>query len=136
MTIGGNFMFGLKKEIRILVVDDDSAVLKTLKKVLNKKGYLVFDFDDPALALEHLAKEGVDLILTDLKMPQMDGIQFMVQALKSQPSAPVILITGFATIDTAVSAVKLGAFDYLRKPFEISKIYEVIARALESRNPK
>ena len=125
-------MFNNKK-IKTLVVDDDAEVLKTLVKILKKKGHDVFPFESSITALEYLKQEKMDLILTDLKMPEMDGIQFLSRAKTLRPDAPVILITGFATIDTAVSAIKWGAFDYLRKPFEIKKIYEVVDRALSSR---
>ena len=124
-------MFETKK-IKALVVDDDPDVLRTLAKILKRKGQDVHPFESPVAALEYLKREKVDIILTDLKMPEMDGIQFLYQAKALCPRVPVILITGYAAIDTAVSAIKLGAFDYLRKPFEIKKIYEVIDRALSA----
>ena len=120
------------KKIKTFVVDDDAEVLKTLKKILERKGHEVEAFSAAPAALERLKEEPPDLILTDLKMPEMDGIQFLTSARAVHPDIPVILITGFATIDTAVSAIKWGAFDYLRKPFEIKHIYEVIDRALAS----
>ena len=125
-------MFEFKKGIRVLVVDDDFYALGVLKEVLEKKGCRILDFTNPHAALEELKKEKVDLVLSDLKMPEMDGIHFMNQVKKMYPLVPVILITGFASIDTAVSAMKWGAFDYLKKPYEIPKIYEVIGRALQS----
>ncbi|OGR86481.1 MAG: hypothetical protein A3A86_06790 [Elusimicrobia bacterium RIFCSPLOWO2_01_FULL_60_11] len=118
------------KDIRIVVADDDAEVLKTLAKILKRRGYEVFPFDSPHKALDFLRQEKVDLILSDLKMPDMDGIQFLDKAKKIHPKTPFILITGYATVDTAVSAIKWGAFDYLRKPFEVKKIYEVIDKAL------
>ena len=126
-------MFSAKKGVKTLVVDDDAEVLRTIKRILEKKGHEVFAFESAMTALEHLKAETVDLILTDLKMPGMDGIQFLSRTKALRPNAPVILITGFATIETAVSAIKWGAFDYLRKPFEVEKIYDVIERALGSK---
>ena len=126
-------MFEAEK-VRTLVVDDDAQVLRTLRRIIERKGHEVFSFESALAALDHLKREKVDLILTDLKMPEMDGIQFLSQAKALCPQAAVILITGFATIETAVSAIKWGAFDYLRKPFEIKKIYEVMDRALASKN--
>ncbi len=123
-------MFDSKKT-RVVVVDDDAEVLRTLKKILLRRRYEIFAFDSPIAALEHLRKEKADLILSDMKMPQMDGLQFLIQAKTLQPTTPFILITGYATIDTAVSAIQWGAFDYLRKPFEVKKIYEVIDLALK-----
>ena len=126
------FMFE-KNRVKTLAVDDDAEVLRTIKRILEKKGHEVFAYDSAGAALEHLKKETVDLILTDLKMPEMDGIQFLSRAKALRPYVPVILITGFATIETAVSAIKWGAFDYVRKPFEVKKIYEVIEGALGSK---
>ena len=125
-------MFKFKKEIKVLIVDDDFYSLGVLKEVLRNKGCKVLDFANPSSALEELKKEKVDLVLSDLKMPEMDGIHFMNLVKKMHPSVPVIMITGFASIDTAVSAIKWGAFDYLKKPYEIPKIYDVIERALQS----
>ena len=125
-------MFEPKEKIKVLVVDDDGEVLKTLKKILLRRGYEVLAFESPVEALERLKAERVDLILTDLKMPQMDGVQFVSRAKEIHPRTPVILVTGYATVETAVAAVKWGAFDYLCKPFEIKKIYEVIDNALKS----
>lgn len=124
----------LEPKIRTVVVDDDAEVLKTFKKILERKGHRVYAFESARAALEHLGKETADLILTDLKMPEMDGIQFLTQAKILRPHVPVIMTTGFAAIDTAVSAIKLGAFDYLKKPFELKKIYDVIDRALAAKN--
>ena len=120
------------KKIRILVTDDDAELLKTLVKILSRRGYQTFPFESPVKALEFLKGEKVDLILSDLKMPEVDGIQFLDRAKSIRPKTPFILITGFATVDTAVSAIKNGAFDYLRKPFEVKKIYEVVDRALQT----
>src|SRR3989344_5968191 len=116
----------------ILMVDDDPEVLRTLEKIMKRKGYQTIPFSNPLLALETMRTRRPDLILTDLKMPEMDGIQFMQEAKKIHPSVPVVLITAYATVDTAVSAIQLGGFDHVRKPFEISRIYAVIEKALES----
>ena len=125
-------MFKFKKEIRVMVVDDDFYALGVLKEALEKKGWNVLDFTDPNAALEKLRKEKVDLVLSDLKMPDMDGIYFMNEVKTIHPSVPVILITGFASIETAVRAIQWGAFDYLKKPYEIPKIYDVLDKALQS----
>ena len=111
-------------------MDDDAEVLRTLVKVISRRGYEVFPFDSPLKALMFLKRESADLILSDLKMPEMDGTQFLYDSKKLHPDVPFILITGYATIETAVTAIQNGAFDYLRKPFEVKKIYEVLDRAL------
>lgn len=120
--------------MKILVVDDDAQVLRTLRKILEKKGHQVLAFGSALAALERLKEEPVDLILTDLKMPEMDGIEFLSRAKALHPETPVILVTGFATIEMTVSAIKRGAFDFLKKPFEVQKIVEVVERALASKN--
>ncbi len=125
-------MFGFGKKIRILAVDDDAQVLGTLKKILEKKSYEVLGYTNPVDALARLKTGWVDLILTDLKMPEMDGLQFLEKAKRISPATPIILITAFATIETAVSAIRWGAYDYLTKPFEIKKICEVVKRCLKS----
>src|SRR5207247_10320321 len=111
-------MIKLKEGTKVLLVDDDFYALGVLKEVLQRKGCRILDFTDPSAALEELKKERVDLVLSDLKMPEMDGIHFMNQVKKMQPSVPVILITGFASIDSAVTAIKWGAFDYLKRSEE------------------
>ena len=125
-------MFGPKRKIQILVVDDEPTVSSTIRRILEKRGYSVTTFENPLAALDWIKTDPCDLILTDLKMPQMDGIQFLTQIKRLQPAVPVILITAYSTIDTAVMAIKYGGFDYLQKPFDVQKIYEVVQRALDS----
>lgn len=127
-------MFHANQEIKIVVVDDEPEILRTLKRILSRKGYEVVTFDSPLNALDYLKTERVNLILTDLKMPGMDGVQLLLRVKQSHPSLPVILLTAYATIETAVTAMQQGAFDYLRKPFDIKKIYEIVERAIESSN--
>ncbi|OGR97161.1 MAG: hypothetical protein A2902_03490 [Elusimicrobia bacterium RIFCSPLOWO2_01_FULL_64_13] len=126
-------MFNSNKDVKIIVVDDEPEILRTLQRALSRKGYGVVTFEDPFLALEHVRKEKVDLVLSDLKMPKMDGLQLLLQVKAARPGVPVIMLTGFATIEYAVTAMQQGAFDFLRKPFEIRNIYEVVQSALDSR---
>jgi DNA-binding NtrC family response regulator len=121
------------KRPKILVVDDDSSILETFKSILERKKYDVEIFFRPSEALEYLNKERVDLILSDLQMPEMDGVQFLYQVKKIAPAVPVVLITAHASIETAVSAIQQGAFDYLSKPLDIKKIYAVVEKALARR---
>jgi len=123
----------MTKSVKVMVVDDHPEVLKTLKKILERRGYEVQDFSDPILALEEFQKNKPDIILSDLMMPQMDGIEFLTQVKKLSPLLPFIIMTAFATVDTAAQSTKYGAFDYLRKPFELSKIYDTLDKAI--RNP-
>lgn len=125
-------MFNSNNGLRILVVDDEPEILRTLKRILARKGYDVVTFEDPFKALDHLKTDRVHLILTDLKMPEMDGVQLLLRIKQHYPAIPVVLITAYATISTAVTAMQQGAFDYLRKPFDIKRIYEVVESALDS----
>ena len=124
-----------RSETCILIVDDDKEVLNTLQRILQKRDYQVFTCDKPTQALEMLQSQPMDLILSDLKMPEMNGIQFLYQVKQDHPAIPVILVTGFGSIDSAVKTIQWGGFDYLQKPFEAKKIYEVIERALASSKP-
>ncbi len=124
-------MLSWTKKMKILIVDDEPDSLKVLKDIIEKKGYTTLAFQSPVQALNKIKTEEVDLILTDLKMPEMDGIQFLYQVKANHPLIPIIVLTGYASIDSAVKAVQWGAFDYLRKPCEVTRIYDVLERAGE-----
>jgi DNA-binding NtrC family response regulator len=103
---------------RILVVDDEEIVRESLGGWLEKDGYQVASAPDGRTAVERFKSERWNVVLVDLKMPGMDGLQVLEEARKLQPDAAVILMTAYATVDTAVTAMKMGAFDYLVKPFD------------------
>ncbi len=103
---------------RILVVDDEEIVRESLGGWLEKDGYAVASAPDGRSAVERLKADKLDVLLVDLKMPGMDGLQVLEEAKKLQPDASVVIMTAYATVDTAVQAMKLGAFDYLVKPFD------------------
>ena len=103
---------------RILVVDDEEIVRESLSGWLEKDGFLVESVAEGKVAVERLEAGRWSVLLTDLKMPGMDGLQLLEEARKRQPELVVVLMTAYATIDTAVSAMKLGAYDYLVKPFD------------------
>ena len=103
---------------RVLIVDDEEIVRESLGGWLEKDGYQVYSVPDGRSAVERMKGERWNVILVDLKMPGMDGLQVLEEARKLQPDAAVILMTAYATVDTAVQAMKLGAFDYLVKPFD------------------
>jgi two-component system sensor histidine kinase/response regulator len=114
----------------LLIVDDEAPHLKALCETLSAQGYLTTGFTSPKDALSALRKQPFDLVLTDLMMPEMDGIAFLKAALEINPDIVGIVMTGHGTIDTAVSAMKLGALDYILKPFKLSVILPVLSRAL------
>jgi DNA-binding NtrC family response regulator len=105
-------------ETRVLIVDDEEIVRESLGGWLEKDGYFVASAPDGRAGVERMKSEQWNVMLVDLKMPGMDGLQVLDQARKLQPDAAVIMITAYATVDTAVRAMKLGAADYLVKPFD------------------
>ena len=92
-------------------------LLKNLRRILEKKGHSVSTFNNPLRALDKLEERPCDLIITDLKMPYLDGISLLNKAKLLAPSIEVILVTGFASLDSAITATKQGAFYYLAKPY-------------------
>ncbi len=119
--------------IRILIVDDEVAQMKALCHTLSDQGYLTTGFTSAKTALEELSSQSFDLVLTDLMMPEMDGITLLRTALAKDANLVGIIMTGEGTISTAVEAMKVGAFDYILKPFKLSVILPVLARALAMR---
>ncbi|MBV8136228.1 MAG: sigma-54-dependent Fis family transcriptional regulator [Deltaproteobacteria bacterium] len=118
---------------RILIVDDEPEMIENCRRVLASTGYQCFSTTDSREALRMLERDRPDLLLTDLRMPEMDGMEILRQARETDPHLPVIMLTGHATVETAVAAVKAGAFDYLSKPFSIDQLQLTVARALTKR---
>jgi DNA-binding NtrC family response regulator len=117
--------------IRILLADDDAALRRVIQFKLKQKGYAVAVAEDGAAALEAIKRERYDLLLSDMKMPGLNGIELLEQAKAAQPDLDVILITAYAEISQAVQAVKLGASDYLTKPFEDDQLFIAIEKTLD-----
>lgn len=120
----------------ILVVDDETAIRRALEKFLQSLGHQVFTAGDGQTALDHLAKQTVDLALVDLVMPKLDGISLIKRMKQDSPDLVSIVMTGFGTIATAVEAMRAGAYHYLTKPFELDEIASLIQTALEHRQLK
>jgi two-component system, NtrC family, response regulator AtoC len=121
----------MKEAKRILVVDDDNSVRKLLSVVLGKEGFDVLTADNGLAALDVFRIHSPDIVLMDIRMPEMDGLQALEEISKMRRNATVILMTAYAAVDTAVHAMKLGAFDYIIKPFDIDEILILVKRALE-----
>jgi DNA-binding NtrC family response regulator len=120
-------------QFRVLVVDDEAVIRDALKRILEKERFSVETCVSGHSAIEYLHERDFDLIVTDLKMPGMNGIEVLKAVKTLQPEAPVIMITGYASVDTAVEAMKNGAVDYITKPFTPEQFLEKVERALEQR---
>jgi len=107
----------MRKIVKLLVVDDEAIIRESLHDWLTDVGYQVFTAENGPQALELIEKEGLKIVITDLVMPGMDGIELMKKAKELQPNIEVIIITAYASISTAIAAMKEGAFDYIEKPF-------------------
>ena len=118
---------------KILVVDDELNMRLVLKALLNKEGYDVATASDGVEALKVLKSGGVEVVVTDLKMPKLDGVGLLERVIRDYPSTPVIIITAHGTIATAVDALKKGAFDYITKPFERDELKNIIHKAIRTR---
>ncbi len=121
---------------RILVVDDDQGMREFLEIMLTQEGYSVSTASDAGKALSRCRKEAFDLIITDLKMPKMDGIEFLREVKDLSPEALVILITAYASGETAVTAMHEGAYDYIEKDFAIDDLKKIIRDALAKKGVK
>jgi len=121
---------------KLLVVDDEKHLLDVLCEMLVQHGYEVVGFSSSPFALEELKEHDFDLLLSDLMMPDVDGVTFLKAALEIDPSLVAIIMTGQGTVQTAVEAMKLGAFDYLLKPFKLNVLLPVLTRAMQMRRVK
>jgi CheY-like chemotaxis protein len=120
----------MAEELRVLIVDDEIAVCNSCMKTLSREGYAVDYSLSGEEALNKIAIGNYDLVITDLKMPKVDGMQLLRTVKGRWPEVNVIMITGYGTIRSAVEAMKLGAFDYVSKPFTSEELAGVAARAL------
>jgi DNA-binding NtrC family response regulator len=117
----------------VLVVDDHAAVRESVIDVLRQAGYAVGGLASAVEALPALEACGVDVVITDLQMPGIDGLEFIREIAKRRLPVQVIMITAHATIASAVEAMRFGAFDYLEKPFDVNRLEQLVARAMERR---
>ena len=117
------------ERMKMMLVDDEERFLKTTQKLLSKKGYDVLTATGGAEALEKLAGHNIHVVVLDVKMPGMDGIQTLREIKNKHPLTEVVMLTGHATVETAIEGMKLGAFDYLMKPCDIELL---MAKAFEA----
>lgn len=118
---------------RILVVDDEPMIREILRETLEQEGHRVAEAENGKVACDRIEREAFDLVLTDVKMPVMDGFTLMKNLGALTDQLPIIVITSFSDIDVAVDAIRLGAYDYIVKPFNISQVTISVRRALERR---
>ncbi len=118
---------------RILVVDDEESIRTSLATVLKSRGHSVGSFGDGASALAAAIDGDYDLLVVDLSLPQTSGLEILREVKAKKPDIPVIVITGFASPQSAVEAMKLGAYDYLTKPFDLDEVEMIVERALDRR---
>ena len=118
---------------KILVVDDEQSMRDFLAIMLKKEGYEVVAAENGKDALKAVQAEIFDLVITDAKMPYIDGLEVLRTVKEVSPETVVIMITAYASTETAVEAMKLGAYDYMTKPFKVDEIKLIIQKALEKR---
>ena len=118
----------------ILIIDDEKAIRKTLSEILSYEGYKIEEASDGEEGLKKFKEKAFDVVLCDIKMPKLDGLEFLDKARESNPDVPVIMISGHGTIETAVEAVKKGAYDYISKPPDLNRLLITIRNAKDKTN--
>ena len=119
----------MEKKLQIMIIDDEPIVGKRLKQALTKFGIDVEVFEDSEIAVNRLKDKNFDIVVTDIRMDKVDGIQILERVLKHSDNTRVIIITGYATIEVAQEALVKGAFDFIAKPFKPNDLRAVINKA-------
>lgn len=120
-----------KEEINILVIDDEEMIVKQLSLYLDKCGYRVSGESDPTRAVQRIRSTVFDMVITDLKMPKISGMDIVKLVKENYPDTLILIITGYATADSAIEAIQYGVYDYIRKPFVFSELKGIVDRAAE-----
>ncbi len=119
------------KKLNICIVEDEEILRVSLKDDLLDAGYSVTDFENPIKALEHFKKKNCDVIISDIRLPEMNGLELLSKIKSINPNVFVIMMTAFGSVETAVEAMKKGAFDYITKPFDKEELLLIIDRIKE-----
>ncbi|NOU33226.1 MAG: response regulator [Polyangiaceae bacterium] len=119
--------------VKILIVDDDKAILEYMQTLLEKDGFTVKTLLDPLLAEEELKVGGYHLVILDLMMPKMDGIETLKKIRRIDSDVAVVIYTGYPNVESAIAAMKLEAVDYLKKPFNVDEFREVLDRVMRKK---
>jgi DNA-binding NtrC family response regulator len=116
---------------RVLIIDDEKSIRNTLKEILEYESYTIDEASDGASALEKLNEESYDVVLCDIKMPKMDGLEVLTKAQEISPDTPFVMISGHGTVETAVEATKKGAFDFISKPPDLNRLLITLRNAVD-----
>jgi len=122
----------MQRKLQILVLDDEPVVGKRLRLALEGQGTEVETFQEPAAALRRLEEKQFDIVVTDVRMDEVDGIEVLEKVISGNPRTKVIIITGYATVEVAREALVKGAFDFIAKPFKPNDLRVVIDRAAKA----
>ena len=120
----------MEKIPRVMVLDDETIVCERLRSTLEKSNLEVETFTDPNEAIKRIAEKFFPVLITDLKMKGLDGIEILKMVQKISSETKVIIITGFATMEKAKEALKMGAYDFIAKPFKLSQLRDLVMKAL------
>ena len=116
----------------ILLIDDEASIRSALKEILEYESHQVTSFDNAKDGIQALSEQSFDLIISDIKMPKMDGLEFLDQVKSMEIDTPVVMITGHGSVDTAVEALKKGAFDFLQKPLDLNRVLVTVRNATQA----
>src|SRR6187401_3832879 len=118
---------------RVLVVDDEKFIRDIIADFLGMEGYIVRTAEDGSSAVNELERARYDMVISDLKMPKMGGLDLLKEVSKTHPDTLTVIMTGFGTVETAIDAMKRGAYDYILKPFKVEEVVHIVQRGLEKR---
>ena len=120
---------------KILIIEDEAAIRRVLKKIISEENesYHVEEAEDGLLGIEMIKDNDYDLVLCDIKMPKMDGVEVLEKAKKIKPEIPIVMISGHGDLDTAVNTMRLGAFDYISKPPDLNRLLNTVRNALDKK---
>ena len=120
---------------KILIIEDEAAIRRVLKKIISEENesYNVEEAEDGLLGMEMIKDNDYDLVLCDIKMPKMDGVEVLEKVKKIKPEIPIVMISGHGDLDTAVNTMRLGAFDYISKPPDLNRLLNTVRNALDKK---